>query len=452
MLWFAFVMTLLSVPADDPRPNVLLVIADDIGTDRVAAYAEAGDPGHTPVLDALAQQGVLFRNVWSSPVCSPSRVTVLTGRYGYRTGIGISIPFDNTGQTMGLAGPEGVPESEISLGWIARRAGYRTAAIGKWHVANITSGGFDHPVMLGFEQHLGPIGVGGYFDWNKNIADSAGNRQVVVSKYSASENVDDALQVIDSFGDDPWLVWLAFTSAHTPYHVPPLDLLSEETAAEVSVARPSVPALHRAMVEAMDTELGRLLAGIRPSVLAQTLVIFVGDNGTHDDALEQPTINNGAKGSVSEGGINVPLLIAGAGVQQPGREVGDLVNLVDLFSTVHALMDAQPLSHPVDGVSLLPVLTEPGGTPARRWVYSEKFVPNGLSAFKSKQKRALRDTRYKLIRQDKPALSDPWRFYDLLLDPGETNDLVEPGVAAPLNVDQQAAFDYLSGLFATLGP
>lgn len=439
--WLLLCLTALLPAGPDRRPNVLLVILDDVGTDRVAAYGEAADPGHTPVLDALAAHGVLFRNTWAAPVCSPSRVTMLTGRHGFRTGIGTSIPYDNTGSTIGSGGPLGIPADEISLGWVARRAGYRTAAIGKWHLANITGGGQDHPILMGFERHLGSIGVGSYFDWTKNVADENGHGSVQVSTYATTENVDDALATIEDFGGDPWFVWLSFTSIHTPYHVPPAALLSAETQAELALPDPDPATLSRAMIEAADTELGRLLSSLRPATLANTVVVVVGDNGTHDEAVEEPVINGGTKGSVAEGGLNVPLIMAGAGVADPGREVGHLVCTVDLFATIAELIGAPPQQQLLDGRSLVPVLADPAAPPRRRFAYADKFEPNVVPV-KSKQRRAIRDERWKLIVVDAPLVAQPLRFFDLLSDPGEEQNLTASD-APPLTAEQQQALDRL---------
>jgi len=425
-----------------PRPpNLLLIIADDMGLDRIGAYAAHPHPAHTPVLDGLAEGGLLFRNVWSQPVCSPTRATILTGRQGVHNGIGTSIPFISDGILVGSGGPIGLSPDELPLPRLLQAAGRRTAAIGKWHLANTASGGYDHPHMMGFGIHAGAIGAVGYFDWEKNLAGGWGNIQIQEPGYVTSVNIDDALTWIQGQDDQPWFLWLGLTSAHKPLHVPPHELLSRQTVDQLSADDPSGADLHRAMVEAMDTELGRLLAGIPPEVLQRTLVIFVGDNGTPEDALEAPLTFKGAKGSLNEGGVHVPMIVAGAGVAAPGREVRALINTVDLYATLLELAGISAPGSPSDSRSFAAQLQDPAAPPARRYNYADKFQPNGPGQ-KSKLRRALRDERYKLIRTIKPLVSVPNKFYDLWSDPLEQTNLVHPSQPT-LSPERQAAFERL---------
>lgn len=415
----AFACLLASAaPAAETRPNILLIVADDLGVDRVAAYGEHPDPGSTPVLDSLAAHGLLFRNAWSNPVCSPTRATLLTGQYAFRTGVGGSVPFLSDTATL--------PGATLSVAEHLRRAaGYRTALIGKWHLSTLGGDGYMHPIHSGFERHLGQIesfveadGPGIYTSWLKNVADVHGATQVPVEGYATSVEVDDALAVIDDFGEDPWFVWLAFHAPHKPFHVPPAALHD----IALSGTPQSEPALHQqAAISAMDTEIGRLLASIRPAVLERTLVVFVGDNGSSGTATTPPFVSNKAKGTVHEGGINVPLIVAGAGVQEPGREVTGLVNLTDLYATFGELAGARPVPG-LDSVSLQPYLATPGLPSRRAWVFSERFGPNGPGPYEFPV-RAVRGPRFKLVRSWNAAGVPKDVLYDLEADPFESLDL-----------------------------
>ena len=435
----------LADPARAIPDNVLVIVADDMGVERTPAYGlGVVDVGPMPVIDELARHGVLFGRAYSNPVCSPSRAEMLTGRYGFRTGIGISVPFGNPSSSNGKFQPEA---AEITLPEVLRSS-HHTAAIGKWHLAIDTSeggDGFVHPLLFGFDEHRGPMfNLGGlqsspsvYFDFDKQVTDSDSTQTVAVSQYATTDQVDDALAVIDTAGDEPWFLWLAFNAPHSPYHVPPADLISVDVDAQSSI-----PEKHIAAIEAMDTEIGRLLAGIPESVLGRTWVVFVADNGSGAQALLPLVVQ--AKGTVGEFGIHVPLTISGPGLAAPGRRVDDLVVLTDLFATVCDMAGVSvPPAAANDSTSLMPYLVDPHALPQRRLAYSEKFKPNGLStAVYVERRRALRNERYKLVKKlTLPAVS----FYDMQADPlGLVN--LHPN----LDAQQQAAFDDLDAKFSSL--
>ncbi|MCB9897417.1 MAG: sulfatase-like hydrolase/transferase [Planctomycetes bacterium] len=443
----AFSLARAAMAADVVHPNVLFILADDVGADRIAAYGEVPVPAKTPNLDGLAANGVIFRHAWAMPVCSPSRATALTGRHGFHTGIGWNITFDGTGSAIPEAGTAGLEEDEHFLPRMLQSAGYHSAAIGKWHMATIDGGGYQQPIRTGFELHSGAIVLGGYGGWTKNVANAWGATQVQETKYSVSVNVDDALRFIGHEGDAPWFVWLAPLAAHNPLHEPPAELLSRETQALIASGNATDPDLHRAMVEALDTEIGRLLAGIDPAVLAKTLIIFMADNGTQEDGIEEPVVVANAKGSLYEGGIRVPLIISGPGVVQPGRAVDALACSVDIYATVlDAAGVALPTSVPIDGRSLMPLLADPDAAPVRRFAYAEKFRPNGF-ATKTMHRRTIRDARFKLLQTLVPISASPNKLFDLQADPLESHDMLAEG-APPLDPDQQAAFDALLAALA----
>ena len=430
-------LTLLALALVLPGPsqrNVLVLLADDIGTDYVDFWGDPGS-GPTPNIDALAAAGVNFTQAWSHPVCSPTRSEILTGRYGFRTGIGTAIAFGSSSGALEL--------EEVTLAEVLSCSGYRTAAIGKWHLSNQTVGNYDHPVLQGFEVHCGTIGsftsaqpASIYFDWNKNVASAAGNVQVPDTRYATSAAVDDALSVIEAFGDEPWFVWLAFNAPHKPFHAPPPGLHSQ--ALPPGPIGQNEPAYMRAVVEAMDTEIGRLLGSIEPDVLAQTTIIFAGDNGTVGSA-KTSGFPGMAKGSLFEGGVHVPLIVAGGGVT-PG-ECDALVGLVDIFATVLKLADLPAIPSAVDSVPMARYLRDAEQPSSRAWIFSERFLPNGPGPYTT-DKQAISDGRWKIIR-DRIAGTDA--FYDLAGIGAETNDLLPN-----LTPEQQAEYDALSAALDAL--
>ncbi len=419
-----------------PADNVLVIVADDMGVERTPAYGlSVVNNGPAPWISALAGHGVLFRKAYSEPSCSPTRSAILTGKHPFRTGIGRGVGFYSG---SGLV--EGDP-AEVTLA-DTLGATHRTAAIGKWHLSireNLGGTEYQHPVLYGFDLHRGPIAnlapndPNGYVNYVQNIADANGNTQVqVTGSYATSDQVDDALQVIDEAGSEPWFVWLAFNAPHTPFHVPPSELTTLGVTGLSTDSRK-----HRAAIEAMDTEIGRLLMSIRPAVLARTWIVFVGDNGSPGSTL--PGITE-AKGTANEFGIHVPLLVVGPGVVAPGREVDSPVGVTDLYASICDMAGVRTPPEAVDSISFMNLLRDPAGIARRQHVFSEGFNPNGAPPYLTHD-RAVRDQRYKL-RQKLPQGSapSPLSFFHLATDPFQNVDLLPQ-----LGSAQQAVFEALAG-------
>jgi arylsulfatase A-like enzyme len=437
--------TLLVSGALQAQINVLIIVADDVGVDMIGAYAEHPAPPPTPVIDQLAAQGMLFRNCWSNPTCSPTRATILTGRYSFRTGIGRAI-VPNT-DTVELSKhekslPDGLPHVYTSL------------ALGKWHLSINGGSAMALPSQLGFAHHRGApwnlpdsLAQSAYYRWTKSV-----NGQLSTSNvYATTDTVNDAIELIATT-PQPWFIYLAFNAAHSPPHKPPAHLHSYDLPQDVDEDQ---PAHFKAMIEAMDSELGRLFATVDAEVLAKTLIVFVGDNGTDVNATTAPFVPAHAKASLYEGGVNVPLIIKGAGVL-PGTECGALVNTVDIYTT--ALEYAVGSSPPgKDGVSMAPYFSDPSLPSLRPWVYAESFKPNGFGPY-IVNARAARDERYKLIRDEAwIQLYGGQSLYDLVEDPWETTNLLDLRVnrltpeAQQSYLELSAVLDSLQGPWKDLG-
>ena len=237
--------------------------------------------------------------------------------------------------------------------------------------------------------------------------------------YATTDQVNEAIGVIERAKEasQPSMLWLAFDAPHTPYHVPPTSLQSVAGLPPYTDGVKPRP-YYEAMVEAMDTEIGRLLSHVD---LATTTVIFLGDNGTPGAVIALPYSRSKGKSTIYEGGIRVPLLIAGAGVEAPGRVVGDIVNIVDLFPTILELagidvVTALPPEARIDGVSLMPYIANTNIVPVRSWAYSEKFEQNYTDRFV----RAIRNNTFKLIER-----ADGKReFYNLAKDWRENTNIL----------------------------
>lgn len=411
-----------------PGSNVLLLIADDVGVDKIGAYGEHPSPPPTPNIDALAARGVLFRNAYAPPVCSPSRAAMLTGRYPRRYGLGIHLRRSDTYE-LPLAEPT-LPEM---LGRSAMA--YDHSAVGKWHLSTRASPHAGrHPLASGFGWYAGSLGnLGGrmsYFDWEKNT----NGRFERTSTYATTDTVDDALARIEAMRP-PWFLWVAFNAAHKPYEEPPRSLYTRRRFE-------SVADRYDAMVEAMDSEIGRLLRSMDPDVLAATTIIFVSDNGTVHAGVTPPWRSSHAKATLYEGGINVPLVIAGPLVSAAGSECAALVHVVDLFPTLAEIAgvdlgqlsseDGKPLR--IDGLSLLPYLEDPAAESRHEAIYQDLFGPNGAGPYQF-ERRMVRDARYKLIEFVTDGREE---FYDL---EGRSDD--GPDRIESLTAEQRSAYERL---------
>lgn len=394
MLLFATVLTgCTDGPGNKPPVNnILILLTDDQGVDQIGVYAEHPDPPATPRMDALADQGVLFRNAWSYPTCSPTRAALLTGRLGRRTGVGDAMQYQQ--------GRE-LPLREVTLPEVLKAAPtpYATSAVGKWHLAAYNSpAGVDHPNQAGFEWFSGSMAnlydfierdgsPHSFFHWER-ITNGAVSKE---DTYATTATVNDALARIDEM-PEPWLLYVAFNAPHTPWDPPPPELHSQGEVTPQS----SDEVRYRAAVEALDTEIGRLLDEIRPKVLERTTILFASDNGTPDDAIRAPWNPARGKQTPFEGGINVPLIVAGAGVEAQGQESGALVHVHDLFATALEIGEASaPEGVILDSRSLVPFFTDPAA-PGRDIVYTERFVPSGPPPYEIDW-RISRGPRFKVV-------------------------------------------------------
>jgi arylsulfatase B len=411
------------------QPNILLIVADDMGVDMLALYGEGSDLPITPVIDGLAASGTFFRNAWSNPNCSPTRSTLLTGRYGFRTGVG-NVIFGR-GEALPLS--ETILPEVLDLG----SSGYEQAAIGKWHLGNNSVGGLGSPNLAGFSHFDGGLRGGlepapvNYFFW-PNVVDG----QVSTSTtYNTTAIVDSASAWIQQ-ASEPWFCYLPFYAPHAPAHRPPAGLYYEDLEGLEPGARNR--AFYKAMIEAMDTEMGRLFDEIGTD-MDNTHVIFLGDNGTPAAMTLPPFFQDRAKGTVYEGGVNVPLIVSGPANGQPGSESFALVNTTDIFATVAELAGVDlGLVLPdatLDSISMLPYLADPNLPSLRSFLYAEVFNPVGAIGRQATSfTRAISDGRYKLIVSgSKPGAGTGEteldrggaQFYDLQQDAFEQNNLLD---------------------------
>lgn len=399
----------------DGSKNILLIIGDDIGVDNISAYNEQPNfSAQTPNIDGLATSGVLFRNTWANPKCSPSRASLLTGRHAFRHGV--THPGGIEGS---LSGDEETIAEAVSA------VGYSTALFGKWHLGKV------YPTDQGFDYFSGSLdNLDAYFGWEKTQI-SAPNAEPLTSveaSYATQVVAEEALAWIEQ-ANGPWFVQVAFNAPHSPYHVPPSNRFShvslsgsEGDACTMNVNSDDTSDCYRAAAEALDSYIGELLASINPAILANTLIIFVGDNGTPGDVVIEedglPFISSHAKGTVYEGGVNVPLIITGgANMGIDSTEVSDNIQIQDIFSTVLSLANATPSSSAtIDGQSLLGYIdTETSQPSARDSLYTElSSTGQGIDRWAASNGEA------KYIFNE-----DTEECYNLNTDPGELTEQYE---------------------------
>ncbi len=356
LAFLAFALT----PVRAVQRNVLLIIADDYGIDSNSLYNTS--PGAalppTPNINALKASGVLFRNAYTQPTCSPTRACLLTGRQPFRTGV----------TTAATASDGQLRASEFTLprAFAANSSlGYAVASFGKWHLTLSSTFANDPNAIGGWPHYAGCLNgaVNSYTAWTKTINGVTGTTNGTTT-YATTDTTNDTIAWIAARGSQPWFAWVGYNAPHTPFHKPPNNLHTYDTTVPgwATLSIPSNQRTHyNAAVEAMDTEIGRLLSSMSPAVRANTDIIFLGDNGTPNQVIQAPFSSGHAKDSIYEGGTHVPMIIAGPDVVSPNRESSAMVNAVDVYATILELAginvaNTQPATNPIDAKSLLPIL------------------------------------------------------------------------------------------------
>lgn len=386
--------------AAQQRPNVLVYLMDDVGRDKVAVYGDSSNPAPTPNIDAFAGRGVLFRSAWAYAACSPTRAALLTGRHADRTGIGVIIrPNDGVQTPLDPAEvilPEALPE-------------YWNIALGKWHLRDSQSP-MTHVLDCGFDTSVGYAGFNDFYDWDRLVNGVVEPR----SGYYPVSLTEDTIGVLRRM-PEPYFAYVCPKMAHSPYHDPPDSM---HTQGDPTSDRDQ----HVAMVEALDTLFGRLMHFVD---LENTYVFVIGDNGSPGATIFPPYTAGRVKGSLYEGGVRVPFIVAGPGVER-GAECDELVHVTDVFATVLELTGSPPASgFAEDSISFAPLLADADADGARDSLYVTKFPFPGTTG---QHQDAVRTKRYKLIRGPS---ATAFELYDLSIDPLETTNLLlsNPGPA-----------------------
>ena len=398
--WAAFHCASVAGAARRP-PNILLIVADDLG------YADVGVQGckdiPTPNVDSLAKNGVRFTSGYvSCPVCSPSRAGLMTGRYQQRFGHEF-----NPGPAQAASPNFGLPLEETTLADRLKKLGYVTGAFGKWHLGYKPE---FHPQRRGFDEFLGFLGGAHSYMDNRDEANPVQSGGETVSKvtYTTDMFADAAADFISRNQEKPFFVYLPFNAVHTPMQARSQYLKRFDSIQDAKRRT------FATMLSAMDDAVGRVLGRLRDLKLEEnTLIFFISDNGG-------PTVANssrndplrGLKGQVAEGGIRVPFLIQWKDRLPPGKVNHRSVIALDILPTAVAAAGGKILpGWKLDGVNLLPHLTG-----------EKSGAPHDTLFWRSGEQHAVRQGDWKFLvlpRADRPEL------YNVAEDIREANNLAD---------------------------
>jgi arylsulfatase A-like enzyme len=408
-------------PVTDKQPNILFIISDDQGLDASAQYDLSADIPQTPTLNRLAQQGITFDNMWVTPACSTTRASIITGKYGVNNGVE-SLPANLSS------------EHEILQSYLKRNTAsksYQSAVFGKWHLGQ--NNNETHPNDVGVDYYAGNLGnLSDYYDWSLTINGVVENS----TEYHSTKITDLALNWVGE-QTSPWFAWVAYSAPHSPFHLPPESLHDRNLSGDVSDINNNKREYYLAAIEAMDAEIGRLLDSLDEEVRNNTLVIFIGDNGTPSGVIDTSTYSRThAKGSLYQGGIATPFIVSGQGVTRINERESALVSATDLYATIAEIAGVSETKvH--DSQSFKPLLTDEALGP-RDYTYTA-YKSDDVTGW------ATRSKDYKLIEledgtQELYLISDSFSETDNLLPTNDADLLAQvtnlTAVSAIINGEQ----------------
>jgi len=423
------------------RPNIVLIIADDLG------YGELGCQGNpqipTPNIDAIAKNGIRFTSGYvSAPNCSPSRAGIMTGKYQTRFGYENN-PIGAKNDDPGY----GLPTNQKTMADILHNNGYTTAVIGKWHLGGTAK---FHPLRRGFDEFFGflheghsyayptgkdvtsmyrrltlPDGTKGRWIHGNTVYYTAmgydeppydannpilrGSQPVEENSYLTEAFTREAINFIDRKKDQPFFLEVAFNSVHSPLQAKNTDL------AGLSGINDIQRRIFVGMLINMDHGIGQIVQKLKESGLEDnTIIIFLSDNG--GPTIELTSSNaplRGEKGNLYEGGIRIPFIIQWNGKIPAGGTFDKPVISLDILPTVAAAAGADTPKD-IDGVNLLPYITGEKSNPPHQFLF---WRQNGLTA--------LRHGSWKIYNNKSNSLQPEWELYNLVDDISETNNLIK---------------------------
>lgn len=416
------------------KPNVVLILVDDLGWTDAACYGSGYY--ETPHIDRLARQGMRFTNGYAAcAVCSPTRAAVLTGRYPARVGItdwirarfqGGKIPEDKEYPTEYVGGknkpvlcppnPLWMKHEEVTMAEMLKKAGYTTCHIGKWHLGPDAW----YPETQGFDYNIGGCDYGqppSYFDPydNKRLDNIPTLKPRDKGEYLTDRLGDEAVRFMKKHKDQPFFLYMANYAVHTP-------IQAKESYIEKYKNKPKTEnhdnAKYAGMVESVDDCVGKIMNTLDELDLADdTLIIFTGDNGGLEPVTDNAPLRAG-KGHPYEGGIREPLIVRWPGKVEAGRVSDEPVTSVDFFPTIcQAAGVGLPANRAIDGETMMPLLTQSGGMKRDAIYWHFPHYRGNIDPYS-----IIREGDWKLLKKYGKGT---FELYNLKEDISETNDLAK---------------------------
>lgn len=428
-------VTALGAASRARRPNIVFILADDMGISDPSCYGQK--KFHTPNIDALAKDGLLFTEGYAgAPICAPSRSTLMTGLHTGHTRVRGN--FALAGGHLGFKGKQQIrranllPEDKTVADYL-RQAGYKTGLMGKWHLD-----GYDPnatPLDRGFDEFRGWLtqteSTQGYYPAqryrNRELVDLPENQNGKHGRYETTMCTEDSCDFIRRHAKDPFFLYLAYSAPHSPYISPSFGSYSGESWTKDEKT-------YAAMIEALDEGVGKVMRTLKDLGLDQeTVVFFASDNGPRSEPTPQQTevidffdsngISRGYKRDLYEGGIRDPLIVRWPGQIRPGTTTDTPVYFPDFLPTALSLAGATDIPK-TDGINLLPEfhgrkLSQP------RFLYWETYEPEF--------RQAVRWGKWKAVRLSRNA---PLELYDLSVDPSEKKNIAEENSAVVREIEE----------------
>ncbi|MDG1930416.1 MAG: sulfatase-like hydrolase/transferase [Flavobacteriaceae bacterium] len=410
---------LLSAQQDNDKPNLIVIMTDDMG------YADVGFNGckdiPTPNIDSIAYNGAHIVNGYVSfPVCGPSRAGFITGRYQDRFGFTTNPTIDPTNDIAGL------PLDEKTIAEVLHEEGYKSAIVGKWHLG--THPNF-HPLKRGFDYFYGFLSGGHNYFMNQLTVENLEN---VKSKwawyktklrenhktlefedyktdYLTDELSEAGLRFINkqAENDQSFFLFLAYNAPHTPMHA------TEKYLSRFPHIKDTKRKTYAAMVSAVDDGIGLVLEALKENgQIENTIIVFLSDNGGAHNNASQNTPLRGTKGSVYEGGFRVPFAMQWKGVIPANTRYEESVSSLDIMASIVDILDIKTNpKKPLDGVNIIPYLTGKKKGAPHEYLFWRKWEQNAMAAI---------NTDYKLLKVKKNAETE---FYNLKKDVSEKENI-----------------------------
>lgn len=418
-------------PTIDRPPNVILVLVDDLGTEAVGCYG--GTSYKTPVLDKMAKEGVRFNHAYAYPLCTPTRVSIMTGKYNFRNW-----------KAFGILDP-----TEKTFGHLLQQQGFKTCMVGKWQLQSYDPPGYPGgDLRRNTGMRVEDAGFDEYCMWHVGHTEDKGSRfsnpvlfqngrflKNTQGKYGPDIFTDYMLDFIDRHSDEPFFVYYPMALTHGPFDPTPDSKEWEDPTLRLK----SDPRFFGDMVEYTDKIMGRILDKLEEKGLREeTLVIFYSDNGTHlqlSSQMGDKTVRGG-KGKEIDAGTRVPMIVQWKGKTEEGLVSDAMVAPSDFMpSLFEAIQRPMPESVFTDGESFIADLTKPDSS-RRNWVLIDHNPRPGWDKENLIPRRFVKGRRYKLY--------DDGRFYDVEQDP------LEKAILSPKTKEQQHAYQQYEHLLDSL--